>query len=202
MIRLVEKPREFVSDLALVGVYLFDDAIIEACEHLKPSWRGELEITEAIQWLVDQGRTVRAEMLTGWWKDTGRPDDLLEANRMMLSVLEPRVEGEVDADSALEGVVVVEPGAKVVRSRVVGPAIVGANALVEDAEVGPDVALGPGCVVIGSAVSDSIAMEGSKIAGVRTVTGSVLGRGAEVRHSGTGGVHRLVVGDQSLVEVD
>ena len=202
VVRLVEKPKEHVSDLALVGVYLFDDQIVEACESLEPSWRGELEITEAIQRLVDRGKNVRAEMLSGWWKDTGRPEDLLEANRMMLSVLEPRLEGEVDEASTLEGVVVVEPGAKVVRSRIAGPAIVGGNALVEDSMLGPNVALSAGCVVTSSEVEDSIVMEGSKILGVSGVAGSVIGRGVEVRHSGQGGVHRLVVGDHSQVEVD
>ncbi len=98
VVRLVEKPREFVSDLALVGVYLFDDSILEAADTLEPSWRGEYEITEAIQWLIDHGRTVRAEMVGGWWKDTGKPDDLLEANRIMLSVSSRSIEGEVDEE--------------------------------------------------------------------------------------------------------
>jgi glucose-1-phosphate thymidylyltransferase len=202
VVRLVEKPREFLSDLALVGVYLFDDSILEAAATLSPSWRGEYEITEAIQWLIDTGRTVRAEMVSGYWKDTGRPEDLLEANRMMLSALRPRVDGEVDAASRLEGLVVVEAGAKVVRSTVSGPAIVGAGTLVEDASIGPNVALSPSCVVVASAIEDSIVMEGSRIEGVRTVSGSILGRNAEVRHSGVHGIQRLVVGDQSRVEVD
>ncbi|MCI0635333.1 MAG: glucose-1-phosphate thymidylyltransferase [Actinobacteria bacterium] len=200
VVRLVEKPKEHISDLALVGVYLFDDQIIEACESLEPSWRGEYEITEAIQWLVDRGRNVRAEMLSGWWKDTGRPEDLLEANRMLLASLEARVEGEVDADSTLEGVVVVEPGAKVVRSTVVGPAIVGENALVEDSTVGPDVAISAGCVVTASTVTDSIVLEGSRIVGVRSVAGSLIGRDVEIRHA-DGDVHRLVIGDHGQVEV-
>ncbi len=139
-------------------------------------------------------------MLSGWWKDTGRPEDLLEANRMFLAALEPRVDGEVDADSTLEGVVVVEPGAKVVRSTVVGPAIVGEHALVEDSAVGPDVAISAGCVVTASTVSDSIVMEGSKIVGVRTVAGSVIGRDVEIRHA-DGDVHRLVIGDHGQVEL-
>jgi len=202
VIRLVEKPKEFLSDLALVGVYLFDDSILEAAATLRPSWRNEYEITEAIQWLIDEGRTVRAEMVTGYWKDTGRPEDLLEANRMMLSVLEPRVDGEVDAASRLEGLVVVEAGAKVVRSTIVGPAIIGTGSLVEDSSVGPNVALSGSCVIASSAVEDSIVMEGSRVQGVRTVVGSILGRNAEVRHSGAEGVTRLVVGDQSRVEVD
>ncbi|MGZ5352161.1 MAG: glucose-1-phosphate thymidylyltransferase [Actinomycetota bacterium] len=202
VVRLVEKPKEFLSDLALVGVYLFDDSILEAAATLEPSWRNEYEITEAIQWLIDNGRTVRAEMVTGYWKDTGRPEDLLEANRRMLSVMEPRVDGEVDEASSLDGLVVIEPGAKVVRSRVLGPTIVGSGSLVEDSTLGPNVALSPSCVVVSSAVEDSIVMEGSRIEGVRTVSGSILGRNAEVRHSVTEGVHRLVVGDQSRVEID
>ncbi len=202
VVRLVEKPREHLSDLALVGVYLFDDSILEACETLEPSWRGEYEITEAIQWLIDQGRTVRAEMVGGWWKDTGRPEDLLDANRMMLSTLEARVAGEVDPSSRIEGAVVVEPGAKVIRSEIRGPAIVGEGTIVEDSVVGPDVSLSSGCTVKGSTVQDSIVMEGCTIDGARGVTGSILGRNVEVRHSGRAGVHRLVVGDQSQVEVD
>ena len=202
VVRLVEKPKEFLSDLALVGVYLFDDSILDAAATLSPSWRNEYEITEAIQWLIDHGRNVRAEMVTGYWKDTGRPEDLLEANRMMLSVLEPRVDGEVDAASQLDGRVVVEAGAKVVRSRIVGPAIVGAGTLVEDSLLGPNVALSAACVVSDSAVEDAIVMEGSRIEGVRTVNGSILGRNVEVRHSKASGVNRLVVGDQSRVEFD
>jgi glucose-1-phosphate thymidylyltransferase len=121
---------------------------------------------------------------------------------MMLSVLEPRSDGDVDAASELLGPVVIGAGAKVVRSRVVGPAIVGAGTLVEDSTVGPNVAVSPACVVVSSAVEDSIVMEGSRIEGVRTVSGSILGRNVEVRHSGQGGINRLVVGDQSRVEVD
>jgi glucose-1-phosphate thymidylyltransferase len=202
VVRLVEKPREHISDLALVGVYLFDDSIIEACEQLRPSWRGELEITEAIQWLVDHGRIVRAEMLSGWWKDTGRPEDLLEANRMMLSALTARVDGEVDADSILEGNVVVERGAKVTRSRIVGPAILGEGSVVEDSVIGPDASIGPSCAIVGSELIDSIVLEGCQVRGVRRIEGSILGRAVEVAHSGRDGVHRIVAGDQSRIEVD
>lgn len=200
VVRLVEKPKEFISDVALVGVYLFDDTILEACAGLRPSARGELEITEAIQALIDEGRTVRAEMVGGWWKDTGRPEDLLEANRMMLSTLEPRVEGDVDDASVVGGVVVVEPGARVRRSRIVGPAIVGAGCVVEDATVGPDVSLSPSCTVRGATIEDSIAMDGCRLEGVH-LTGSLLGRGVEVAGSGSDVRHRLVLGDQSRVEV-
>ena len=202
VVRLVEKPSRHVSDLALVGVYLFDDAILEAAAALKPSRRGEYEITEAIQWLIDNGRTVRAEMLTGWWKDTGRPEDLLEANRMMLSTLETRLDGEVDEVSRLDGVVVVEPGAKVVRSALHGPVIVGEGSIVEDSELGPNVSLSSACTVSASTIEDSIVMEGCRVVGVRGIAGSLLGRGVEVRRSGGSGLRRLIVGDQSRVEVD
>jgi glucose-1-phosphate thymidylyltransferase len=201
VVQLVEKPKEPPSDLALVGVYLFDDSILEAAETLEPSWRNEYEITEAIQWLIDQGRTVRAEMVDGYWKDTGRPEDLLEANRMMLGELSRRIDGDVDAESIVDGAVVVEAGAKIVRSRIVGPCVIGAGALVEGSTVGPHVALSPSCVVVSSTVEDTIAMEGSRIEGVRTLAGSILGRNVDVRHSGSEGVTRLVVGDQSRVEV-
>jgi glucose-1-phosphate thymidylyltransferase len=201
VVQLVEKPKEPPSDLALVGVYLFDDSILEAAETLEPSWRNEYEITEAIQWLIDQGRTVRAEMVDGYWKDTGRPEDLLEANRMMLGELSRRIDGDVDAESVVDGAVVVEAGAKIVRSRIVGPCVIGAGALVEGSTVGPHVALSPSCVVVSSTVEDTIAMEGSRIEGVRTLAGSILGRNVDVRHSGSEGVTRLVVGDQSRVEV-
>ncbi len=202
VVRLVEKPKEPPSDLALVGVYLFDDSILEACATLTPSWRGEYEITEAIQWLIDHDKTVHAEMVDGYWKDTGRPEDLLEANRMMLSMLPPSVEGDVDAGSSIEGNAVVATGAKVTGSRLIGPVVVGAGCIVEDALLGPDVSLEPGCEVVRSTIRDSILMEGCRVVDVGALAGSILGRNVEVRHSGSAGLHRLVVGDQSRVEVD
>ncbi len=202
VVRLVEKPRQHLSDLALVGVYLFDDQILEACESLSPSWRGEYEITEAIQWLIDHGRNVRAQMVSGWWKDTGKPEDLLEANRMMLSLVQARIDGEVDDATEVRGAVVVNEGAKVSGSRLRGPVVIGAGCIVEGSTIGPNVSLEPDCQVSGSEIADSIVMQGCRVADVRGLTGSILGRGADVRHSGTGGVHRLVVGDHSRIEVD
>jgi glucose-1-phosphate thymidylyltransferase len=202
VVRLVEKPKEHLSDLALVGVYLFDDQILEACDSLSPSWRGEYEITEAIQWLIDRGRNVRAEMVSGWWKDTGKPEDLLEANRMMLSLVQGRIDGQVDVATEMHGAVVVRGGAKVSGSRLMGPVMVGAGCIVEDSTIGPNVSLEPDCQVAGSEIADAIVMQGCRVADVRGLTGSILGRGADVRHSGTSGVHRLVVGDHSRIEVD
>ena len=202
VVRLVEKPREFVSDLALVGVYLFDSSVFAAIEKLEPSWRNEYEITEAIQHLIDDGRTVRAEMVTGWWKDTGRPDDLLEANRMMLAQLSPRIDGEVDGESRLEGTVVVEPGAKVIRSQIRGPAIIGEGTVVEDSMIGPHTSIYYGCTVSGGEVEDSIVMEQCRIEGVRGLAGSILGRDVEVRRTDNGPArHSLIVGDQSQIHL-
>jgi len=202
VVRLVEKPRSYVSDLALVGVYLFDDSILEAADTLEPSWRGEYEITEAIQWLIDHGKTVRAEMVSGWWKDTGRPSDLLEANRVMLSIVRPGVEGEVDERSTLNGEVRLAPGSTVVRSELRGPVVIGPDAVIEDSVVGPNVSIERAVRILRSSVEDSIVMEGCQIADVHGLAASILGRNVEVLHSGTGGVYRLVVGDRSRVELD
>jgi glucose-1-phosphate thymidylyltransferase len=199
--RLVEKPREHISDLALVGVYLFDRTIVEAAKTLEPSWRGELEITDAIQRLIDDGRTVRAAMVGGWWKDTGRPEDLLEANRMMLRQLESRNDGEVDAESRLAGTVVVERGAKVARCAIRGPVIIGEGTVVEDSVIGPDVAISYGCTVRGSEIEDSIVMEQCTIEDVRAMAGSILGKGVEVRRATRPEMYRLIVGDHSQVQV-
>jgi glucose-1-phosphate thymidylyltransferase len=201
VVRLVEKPTEPLSDLALVGVYLFRHPILDACRTLQPSWRGEYEITEAIQWLLDSGREVRAEMVDGYWKDTGRPEDLLEANRMMLATLTPSIEGDLDGATTVAGTVVVRAGAKVSASTLRGPLVIGEGAIVDRSTVGPDVSIGRGCRVESSEVADSIVMEDCTIVDARGLTGSILGRRVEVRHSGSG-ARRLIVGDQSRVEVD
>jgi glucose-1-phosphate thymidylyltransferase len=202
VVRLVEKPREFVSDIALVGVYLFDDAILDACASLEPSWRGEYEITEAIQRLIDDGREVRAEMVTGWWKDTGRPEDLLEANRVLLATRTADVAGDVDERTRIEGAVVIAAGAKVRASTLRGPVVIGADTIVDGCTIGPDVSIEPGCELVRSTVRDAIVMEGCRVVDVDGLAASILGRNVEVRHSGERGTHRLVVGDQSRVEVD
>jgi glucose-1-phosphate thymidylyltransferase len=201
VVRLVEKPKEHISDLALVGVYLFDETVFEAVDAIEPSWRDEYEITDAIQHLIDTGRTVRAEMVSGWWKDTGRPEDLLEANRLMLDTVGGRIDGEVDDASRLVGAVVVEAGAKVVRSVVRGPAVIGEGALVEDSMIGPYTAISYGCRVVGSEVENSIVMENTSIDGVPGIADTILGRDVTVRSAGSPAMHRLILGDQSHVEL-
>ena len=202
VVNLVEKPKEPISDLALVGVYLFDHTIHDAIDTIEPSWRGELEITDSIQALIDAGRTVRPEMVGGWWKDTGKLEDLLEANRMMLSIVEPRIDGEVDGESSLVGAVVVEKGAKVSRSVIRGPAVIGQDTIVEDSLIGPNASIYYGCAVSGSQIEDSIIMERCHIEDVRGLSQSLLGKDVEVRRGKTPpAMYRLMLGDQSQVEV-
>jgi glucose-1-phosphate thymidylyltransferase len=203
VVRLVEKPRVPPSSLALVGVYCFRPIIHEVIATLQPSWRGEYEITEAIQGLIDRGRSVHAEEVRGYWKDTGRPEDVLDANRLMLEDLEPAVAGTVDAASELQGRVRVDPGAVVARSTIRGPAIIGEGAVVEDSFVGPFTSLGPRVRVLGSEVENSVVMADAVLDHVPgRIDGSLIGRGVEVRRrAGPLRALSLVLGDHSRLEV-
>jgi glucose-1-phosphate thymidylyltransferase len=202
VLRLVEKPEHPRSDLALIGVYFFTAAIHEAVASIAPSARGELEITDAVQWLVSAGADVRASRYDGYWKDTGCVEDVLECNRHLLMSLRHRVEGEVDEDSVLVGAVVVEEGARIVRSRIEGPVIIGAGAVVEDSEVGPHTSIGRGCLVTGSRLEYSIALDDASVTGVHGLRSSVIGRSASVGAVGQGpDRYCLVVGDHTRVEV-
>ena len=174
--RLAEKPPEPATDLALVGVYMFTPLIHEAARAIQPSPRGELEITDAIQWLVDGGRRVESHIVRGWWKDTGRLDDMLEANRLILETIDRHVDGELD-DSQVDGRVIVEAGARLERSTVRGPAIIGAGAVLRDAYVGPYTAVGRHCVIESAEVEHSILLEGSSVRGLDgRMESSLLGR--------------------------
>lgn len=200
--RLVEKPADPPSDLALVGVYLFDDRIFDAARAIEPSARGELEITDAIQYLVTAGLDVLPHEVTGWWLDTGKKDDMLQANRTVLEQLEPAVEGSIDDASVVEGRVRIEAGAKVERSRIRGPVIIGANARITDSYVGPFTAVGDECVVESSEVDHSILLAGARITGVSPVCDSILGRRCVVDTSSEQPrAYRFMVGDESVVSV-
>jgi glucose-1-phosphate thymidylyltransferase len=202
ILELVEKPARPPSDLALVGVYLFTSAIIDAARATEPSWRGELEITDAIQRLIDQGAPVRASVLEGWWLDTGKKDDLLEANRTVLGTVHRRIEGAVDDVSSVVGEVVVEPGARIVRSTVRGPAVIGADAQIVDSFVGPFTSVAEGCVVEGSELEYSVLLPGCTVRGIARLEGSLLGREVTVtRTLQRPAAHRLHVGDHSHVEI-
>ncbi|MEU9880865.1 glucose-1-phosphate thymidylyltransferase [Streptomyces phaeochromogenes] len=200
--RLVEKPKEPRSDLALIGVYFFTPAIHEAVGAISPSARGELEITDAIQWLVTQGTQVTASEYSGYWKDTGRVDDVLECNSKLLEGVVPSVEGEVDAASELIGPVVVEKGARVIASRIVGPVIVGAGTTVEHSRIGPNTSIGDDCVLRHTSIDSSIVLEGAQVTDVQGLHSSLIGRMACVGEAdGPAPHHRLVLGDHTRIEV-
>jgi len=202
VVGLEEKPRQPKGDLALVGVYIFTPAIHEAVVNLEPSWRGELEITEAIQWLIDNGRKVRSTTITGYWKDTGNVADMLEVNRMVLESAEPRCDGVVDAATELIGRVVIESGADVSGSRIVGPAIIGAGTRVTGSYVGPFTSVAADCAITDSEIEYSIVLRGASIQGVRRIEASLIGHDVEVTPAPrVPKAHRLILGDHSKVQI-
>jgi glucose-1-phosphate thymidylyltransferase len=203
IVRLIEKPKDPPSNLALVGVYLFSPLIFAASEALEPSWRGELEITEAIQGLIDDGKQVQSEVVRGWWKDTGQLADMLEANRLVLEEIETNLEGQVDEGSRVEGRVILEPGATLTRSVVRGPAVIGKDACVEDAYIGPYTSIGDGVHIRRSEVEHSIILAGSVVEDLGTrMEASLLGREVKLtRSDGMPKTLRLLVGDKSEIEI-
>ena len=200
IVRLLEKPKAPPSNLAVAGVYAFTPAVHEVIAKLKPSARGEYEITDAIQGLIDRGERVLGVPVEGWWKDTGRPEDLLEANRLLLEKLSPRQDGEV-TKSELLGPVVVEAGAKIEHARILGPAYIGKDVVVKNAYVGPYTSLGPEARVEEAEVEHSVLEDRAVLEGVR-IFGSLLGVGATVRQQeARPKTPRLILGDLSRVEV-
>jgi len=202
VVRLVEKPREPQSDLALVGVYMFTPAIHDAARAIDPSPRGELEITDAIQHLVNGGSRVEPHIVKGWWKDTGRLDDMLAANRLVLETIEPRVDGEL-IDSRVDGRVVIEPGARLERSAVRGPAIIGAGAVLTDCYVGPYTAIGESCVIENAEIEHSILLSGSQVRNLAgRIESSLLGRNVRIlRDDRQPRAYRFLVGDNSEIAI-
>ena len=202
VVRLVEKPAEPKSNYALVGVYMFTRAVHEAARQLKPSARGELEITEAIQWLIDNDRPVKSTIITGYWKDTGNVVDMLEVNRRVLESLEPKQLGDVDETSELIGRVAIEEGARITSSRIVGPAIIGSGTRVSGSYIGPFSSVAEDCVILDSELQYSIVLQGSLIQGARRIEGSLIGRHVKVTPaSGVPKAHRLVLADHSEVQI-
>jgi glucose-1-phosphate thymidylyltransferase len=202
LVRLVEKPADPPSDLALVGVYIFTPAIVEAARRIEPSARGELEITDAIQSLLEDGRAVRASIHSGWWLDTGKKDELLEANRVLLTSTVRRIEGRLDAESQAIGEVVVEEGAELVRSTVRGPALIGRGTRLVDAYVGPFTSIAPDCVLERTEIDHSVVLDGCSLRDVARIVDSLIGRGVEVgRSERRPHAYRLMLGDHSQVSV-
>jgi glucose-1-phosphate thymidylyltransferase len=202
VVRLIEKPPDPATDLALVGVYMFTSTIHDAARAIEPSGRGELEITDAIQHLVDRGMRVEPHIVRGWWKDTGRLDDMLEANRLILDNLTARVEGEL-LDSQVDGRVVIEPGALLERTTVRGPAIVGTGARLRDCYIGPYTAIGERCRIENAEVEHSILLEGSSVCDLDgRMESSLLGRNVTVRRGDRQPrAYRFMVGDNSDIAI-
>jgi glucose-1-phosphate thymidylyltransferase len=202
VIGLEEKPKRPKSDLALVGVYLFRPSVHEAVRSIEPSLRGELEITQAIQWLIDQGMDVRSTTIHGYWKDTGNVTDMLEVNRSVLETLERSIDADADDANEIIGRVRIDPSAKVSGSRIVGPAIIGAHTTIHNSYVGPFTSISEHCRVEDSEVEYSILLRNSSIVGVSRIEASLIGRNVEVTCSPrVPAAHRLVVGDYSKVQI-
>lgn len=203
VVRLVEKPKEPIGDLALVGVYMFGPEVFESVNRISPSFRNELEITDAIQDLIERGLTVRPHIVDGWWKDTGKLEDMLEANRLILDTQERRIDGTVDAESRIEGKVVIEAGAVVERSIIRGPAIVGAGARIVQAYIGPFTSIMNGVDIQDSEIEHSIVLEGSSVRDLANrVIDSLIGRNVRIyRIPVKPSAYRFMLGDNSEVGI-
>lgn len=199
--KLVEKPKEPKSNLALVGVYMFGPEIFNSVNNIKPSFRNELEITDAIQDLIDRGLRVNPHLVSGWWKDTGKLEDMLEANRLILETLKPNVAGNIDGASRIEGTVVIDKTAIVKNSVIRGPAVIGPGAKILDGYVGPFTSIGKDVEINRSEIEHSIVLEGALIHDLETrVSDSLIGRGAKIHRLPLKPVaHRFMLGDNSEV---
>ena len=203
VVRLVEKPKEPIGDLALVGVYMFGPDVFESVERIRPSFRNELEITDAIQDLIDHGLTVRPKIVDGWWKDTGKLEDMLEANRLILETFQQRVNGSVDDESRIEGKVVIEEGAVIERSVIRGPAVIGRHARIIHAYVGPFTSIMNDVEIQDTEIEHSIVLEGSCLRDLANrVTDSLIGKNVKIyRVPLKPSAYRFMLGDNSEVGI-
>lgn len=203
VVRLIEKPKNPPSDLALVGVYMFDSNVFKAVNAIKPSARGELEITDAIQYLIENGFKVESKVVEGWWKDTGKLEDMLEANRLVLDAMVPANLGEVDSESEIHGRVSIGKGSKVVGSSIRGPAIIGENCVVENAFIGPYSSINDRVVISSSEIEHSIVLEDSQIVGIGSrMADSLVGKNVKICKAPKKPMaYRIMVGDNSEVSV-
>jgi len=203
VVRLVEKPKKPASNLALVGVYMFDAHIFKAVKAIKPSWRDELEITDAIQYLVEHGYEVQPHVVTGWWKDTGKIEDILEANRLILETISGNIQGNVDDTSRINGQVVIEQGVVVKNSIIRGPAIIGENSEIADSYIGPFTSIQNNCKIIHTEIENSIVLEKSEIVEVGgRIDESLIGREVKIfKCPPKPSVYRFMVGDKSEIGI-
>lgn len=202
-VRLIEKPKDPPTDLALVGVYMFDSSIFEAVNAIKPSARGELEITDAIQYLIDHEYRVDSHIIGGWWKDTGKLEDMLEANRIILDGIQAEMLGEADAASQVAGRVRIGKGTRVINSSLRGPAIIGENCVIENSYVGPYTSVNDGCTIRASEVEHSIILENCRILDIGSrVEDSLIGKNVAIdKDCGKPKAYRMMLGDNSTVSV-
>lgn len=203
IIKLIEKPRKPPTNLALVGVYIFTHHIFEAVKELKPSWRGEYEITDAINWLLQKGYRINYLKVEGWWKDTGKPEDLLEANRILLEDINREIKGKIK-NSILRGRIIVEENTVVENSRIRGPVIIGKNCIIKESYIGPFTSINDECEIIKSEIEDSIIMEKSKIIEVDgRIEESIIGKEVMIRRGNTKrNVKKFVIGDHSIINIE
>ncbi len=204
IVKVVEKPKEPPSNLAIVGVYLFRNVIFEGIKNIKPSWRGELEITDAIGWLIENGYNVKGHVIYGWWKDTGKPEDLLEANRKILEAMKgSEILGKVDEASEIQGSVHIGEGTVIVNSMIRGPVVIGNNAVIRNSYIGPYTSVGDGVTIESCEVENSIIMEESVLMDVKTrIDSSIFGKKVKlVRSERKPRTIKLVVGDFSSLEL-
>ncbi len=201
VVKLVEKPKKPKSDLALVGVYLFTSCIFEAVNNIKPSWRGELEITDAIQYLVEHGKNVLPHLITGWWKDTGKLEDMIEANRITLDKITTKILGNIDKNSEIRGRVKIGEGTKVVNSIICGPVVIGENCTIENSFIYPYTSINNNTIVKNTEIEQSIIMENCIIENLKyRVSESLIGRNVRITHrQGLPNAHQIMVGDNSLL---
>jgi glucose-1-phosphate thymidylyltransferase len=202
VVALQEKPVRPRSDLAVTGAYFFSSKIHEAVRSIRPSWRNEWEITDALQWLVTDGQRVTAQVFSGYWKDTGTLGDLLDCNKVMTEGISTDIRGSVDQVTHISGPVIVEAGTRIERCVIVGPVIIGAGSTVLDSYIGPYTSLGNGCQLRNAGVEFSILLDRASVQDVRSIHSSIIGRAGEVsRSEGGASTHRLVIGDDSRIEV-
>jgi len=197
--RLIEKPKVPPSNLALVGIYFFKPLILEACKSIKPSWRNELEITDAIQWLIDNGYKVGWTKVNGWWKDTGKPEDIMEANRLILDDIQTKNEG-LAKNSSITGRVIIEQGVDIKDSTVKGPSLIGRDCMIRNSYVGPYTSIGNECLIEDTEIEDSIVMEKSEIIGGGRIIESLIGKEVKIkRKADLPNGRKLIVGDNSEI---
>jgi glucose-1-phosphate thymidylyltransferase len=202
-VRLIEKPEQPPSDLALVGIYMFDHNIHKAVASIAPSWRGELEITDAIQWLVERDYKVYPYIHRGWWIDTGKMEDLLQANSLVLEELEPKIEGKVDGNSTVDSRVTIQAGTEIVNSVVRGPAIIGERTRIVNSYIGPFTSIYHDVTIEDSEIERTIVLENSVICDIPArIQDSLIGRDVALTHSSTRPkAYKLSLGDHSQVGI-